>query len=166
MEPRFGNRQPREQPYNDSNQDLLTNIVNPSIKRGLRVSVINGRLSGPVMQNPSVERVKSDLQKEQEKLFNFHRDKDTKRVNSISFNDKVYNPKFADLWKQQLHVQRPKIHHPLLTQTMKDEKETIMKIRKELTLNLSEGCPEKLKDFGKKRRKKAVKQEQGAVVAY
>ena len=49
---------------------------------------------------------------------------------------------------------------------MKDEKDTIMKIRKELTLNLSEQYNEKLRDFGRKRKRKTVKQDLGEIVPY
>lgn len=41
-----------------------------------------------------------------------------------------------------------------------------MKIRKELTLNLSEQYNEKLRDFGRKRKRKTVKQDLGEVVPY
>jgi hypothetical protein len=76
---------------------------------------VNGKIEGLVFSNLSVDQVKSDLAKEEERIQNQRKKNARDAQNSLSLVVRETSSKFSDLWKRQVRHHKLKKENLVMT---------------------------------------------------
>ena len=76
---------------------------------------MTGQIQGLVFSNLSIERVKNELEKEEERKLQSQRKREQEARSMQSLIVRETHEKFSDLWKTQIKHTRPKLKNRVMT---------------------------------------------------